>query len=337
MLVGLLALLFLGFRESLVVIAAIPLSFLIAIGWLDFSGYGLQQMSIVGLIIALGLLVDNAIVVTESIHRESRYCSNLKEAAKVGTSRVGWAVTSGTVTTMLAFLPMLMLASDTGDFIRSMPVTVVLVLLASLLIALTLTPMLASKFFSNKPSKIKTLQHYINRFAEGLLMTLVEEGPKALLPESKENLDVRANIMWSATMALNGLIGAGVPQDWSTHMIGHELTGAYGIDHARTLSIVLPAVMKVCREGKRDKLIQYAERVWRLSGDDNDTKIDQAILLTETFFKTMQVPTRLSDVDIDEAQVDGLIDKLSQHGMTALGEHGDITLAVSRKILMQAL
>ncbi|MGB1197399.1 MAG: iron-containing alcohol dehydrogenase [Thalassotalea sp.] len=193
---------------------------------------------------------------------------------------------------------------------------------------------------------VHVMEQYLNysvngkvqdRFAEGLLMTLVEEGPKALLPESKENLDVRANIMWSATMALNGLIGAGVPQDWSTHMIGHELTGAYGIDHARTLSIVLPAVMKVCREGKRDKLIQYAERVWRLSGDDNDTKIDQAILLTETFFKTMQVPTRLSDVDIDEAQVDGLIDKLSQHGMTALGEHGDITLAVSRKILMQAL
>jgi multidrug efflux pump subunit AcrB len=167
-LVGILALLFLGLRESLVVIAAIPLSFLIAIGWLDFAGFGLQQMSIVGLIIALGLLVDNAIVVTESIHREKRYCSNLNEAAKVGTGRVGWAVTSGTITTMLAFLPMLMLSSDTGDFVRSMPITVVFVLLASLLIALTLTPLIASHFFTLKPSKIKTLQHYVNIFAEGL-------------------------------------------------------------------------------------------------------------------------------------------------------------------------
>lgn len=167
-LVGILAFIFLGFRESIVVIAAIPLSFLIAIGWLDVVGFGLQQMSIVGLIIALGLLVDNAIVVTESIHREKRYCSNLPEAAKVGTSRVGWAITSGTVTTMLAFLPMLMLSSDTGDFIRSMPVTVVLVLFASLLIALTLTPLIASKFFTLKPEKFKTLQHYVNRFSESV-------------------------------------------------------------------------------------------------------------------------------------------------------------------------
>jgi len=169
-LVGIMSLVFLGLRESLVVIAVIPLSFLVAIGWLDFSGFGLQQMSIVGLIIALGLLVDNAIVVTESIHREKKNTANLEEAASVGTSKVGWAITSGTVTTMLAFLPMLMLESDTGDFVRSMPVTVVLVLLASLLIALTVTPLLASRIFSKrsatKTPKIKTLQHYVNIFAE---------------------------------------------------------------------------------------------------------------------------------------------------------------------------
>lgn len=178
-LVGILSLLFLGIREAIVVMIAIPLSFLVAIGWLDFAGFGLQQMSIVGLIIALGLLVDNAIVVTESIHRERKNYKSLAEAAAVGTSKVAWAIASGTVTTMLAFLPMLMLLSDTGDFIRSMPVTVVLVLLASLLIALTLTPLLASKFFAIKPAKplgpdnvndtkkVKTLQHYINYFAEG--------------------------------------------------------------------------------------------------------------------------------------------------------------------------
>ncbi len=170
-LVGLLSLLFLGLRESLVVMIAIPLSFLIAIGWLDFAGFGLQQMSIVGLIIALGLLVDNAIVVTESIHREKKNHDTLAKAAAAGASKVGWAISSGTITTMLAFLPMLMLGSDTGDFIRSMPVTVVLVLLASLIIALTLTPMLASLIFTDKPSKIKTLQHYINKFAENTYAT----------------------------------------------------------------------------------------------------------------------------------------------------------------------
>jgi multidrug efflux pump subunit AcrB len=166
LLVGIMSLLFLGVREAIVVIVVIPLSFLIAIGWLDFSGYGLQQMSIVGLIIALGLLVDNAIVVTESIHREKQNFSSISEAAAVGTSKVGWAIASGTVTTMLAFLPMLMLKSDTGDFVRSMPVTVISVLLASLLIALTLTPLLASRFFGKKISKMKALQYYVNIFSE---------------------------------------------------------------------------------------------------------------------------------------------------------------------------
>jgi len=170
LLVGIMSLIFLGLRESLVVILVIPLSFLVAIGWLDFIGFGLQQMSIVGLIIALGLLVDNAIVVTESIHREKKKVTCLTDAAASGTSKVGWAITSGTVTTMLAFLPMLLLASSTGDFVRSMPVTVVLVLLSSLLIALTLTPLLASRFFAKETdknkSKIKTLQHYVNIFAE---------------------------------------------------------------------------------------------------------------------------------------------------------------------------
>ncbi|MFT6270807.1 MAG: NADP-dependent alcohol dehydrogenase [Alphaproteobacteria bacterium] len=176
-----------------------------------------------------------------------------------------------------------------------------------------------------------------DRFSEGLLQTLIEEGPKALAPATKDNLEVRANIMWSATMALNGLIGAGVPQDWTTHMIGHELTGTYGIDHARTLSIVLPAVMKVRKEQKRGKLLQYATRVWNITEGDDDARIDKAIQLTEQFFEEMQVPTRLSDVDLGTTDIDSLIKTLEQHGMTAISEHGDITLDVSREILTQAL
>lgn len=193
---------------------------------------------------------------------------------------------------------------------------------------------------------IHTIEQYLtysvngkvqDRFSEGLLQTLIEEGPKALLPETKENLDVRANIMWSATMALNGLIGAGVPQDWSTHMIGHELTGAFGIDHARTLSIVLPAVMKVRKAQKREKLLQYATRVWQITDGDDNARIDQAIRLTEAFFETMQVPTRLSHVDLGSKDIDLLVERLEQHGMKALGENNDISLAISREILTQAL
>lgn len=176
-----------------------------------------------------------------------------------------------------------------------------------------------------------------DRFAEGLLLTLIEEGPKALQSGTKNDLDVRSNIMWAATMALNGLIGAGVPQDWSTHMIGHELTGRYGIDHARTLSIVLPAVMKVCRAEKKDKLLQYAERVWQLTTGSDDDKIDQAIACTEQFFTTMQVPTRLSQIEVGADAIDELLGLLEQHGMVKLGEHQKIDLSVSRQILTAAL
>ena len=193
---------------------------------------------------------------------------------------------------------------------------------------------------------VHTMEQYLNysvnakvqdRFAEGLLLTLIEEGPKALAPETSKDLEVRGNIMWAATMALNGLIGAGVPQDWTTHMIGHELTGTHGIDHARTLSIVLPAVMKIRKEAKREKLLQYAERIWNVTQGDEDARIDRAIELTEQFFEKMQVPTRLSHVDLGAADIDLLIEKLTQHGMVKLGEHSAVTPDVSREILVTAL
>jgi NADP-dependent alcohol dehydrogenase len=176
-----------------------------------------------------------------------------------------------------------------------------------------------------------------DRFSEGLLLTLIEEGPKALASDSRTDMDVRANIMWSATMALNGLIGVGVPQDWSTHMIGHELTGLYGIDHARSLSIILPSVMEVRKATKRTKLLQYAQRVWNITQGTEDEIISQAIANTKTFFKQMEVPTSLTDVDLGEAEIDVIISKLEAHGMTALGEDSAITLDISRQILQKAL
>ncbi|MEH6345719.1 MAG: iron-containing alcohol dehydrogenase [Bermanella sp.] len=176
-----------------------------------------------------------------------------------------------------------------------------------------------------------------DRFSEGLLQTLIEEGPKALADATKNDLEVRGNVMWAATMALNGLIGAGVPQDWSTHMIGHELTGGFGIDHARTLSIVLPAVMKVRREEKREKLLQYAQRVWNIQSGSEEERIDQAIEKTEQFFTEMGVPTRLSHIDLDESHIEPLLTSLQQHGMVKLGEKRDITPEVSRVILQTAL
>lgn len=174
-----------------------------------------------------------------------------------------------------------------------------------------------------------------DRFAEGLLQTLIEIGPKAIATPQDE--DVRANLMWVATLALNGLIGAGVPQDWSTHMIGHELTAAYGIDHARTLAIVLPAMLDVQRSQKHDKLLQYGLRVWGINEGSNEQRITATIEATRDFFERMGVPTRLSAYDLGNDAVDLVINQLETHGMTQLGEHADVTLKVSRRVLTAAL
>jgi NADP-dependent alcohol dehydrogenase len=174
-----------------------------------------------------------------------------------------------------------------------------------------------------------------DRFAEGLLQTLVEIAPQALA--APEDYATRSNLMWTATLALNGLIGAGVPQDWATHMIGHELTALYDIDHARTLAVVLPALLDVQRDSKREKLLQYGQRVWRIDSGSEAQRIDATIAATRAFFESLGMPTRLSGYQLGQAAVEAVIDQLGAHGMTALGEHNDIDLAASRRILEAAL
>ncbi|MBB3214705.1 NADP-dependent alcohol dehydrogenase [Herbaspirillum sp. Sphag1AN] len=177
--------------------------------------------------------------------------------------------------------------------------------------------------------------HVQDRFAEGLLQTLIDIGPQVV--SGTRDYDLRANLMWTATLALNGLIGAGVPQDWSTHMIGHELTALHGIDHARTLAIVLPANMEVRTEEKRGKLLQYADRVWGLKDGDDNQRINAAIGRTRSFFESLGVPTRLREYDIGAADLDKVIQQLEKHNMVALGEQKNVTPAVSRRILEAAL
>jgi len=174
-----------------------------------------------------------------------------------------------------------------------------------------------------------------DRFAEGLLQTLVEIAPQAIA--APEDYATRSNLMWTASLALNGLIGAGVPQDWATHMIGHELTALYDIDHARTLAIVLPALLDVQRDKKRAKLLQYAQRVWGIDAGSEDERIDAALAATRHFFEILGIPTRLAAYGLGTAAVNAVVGQLGAHGMTRLGEHGDIDLAVSRAILEAAL
>ncbi len=170
-----------------------------------------------------------------------------------------------------------------------------------------------------------------DRFAEGLLLTLIEEGPKALT--STDNYDVCASVMWSATLALNGLIGVGVPQDWATHRIGHQLTALYNLDHAQTLAILLPSLLHVQKETKRIKLLQYAERVWDISGGSDVEKINLAITKTRDFFEDMGVKSRLSAYGISEDAIDKVISNLKRFNMIPLGEHQDIDELKLRKIL----
>jgi NADP-dependent alcohol dehydrogenase len=175
-----------------------------------------------------------------------------------------------------------------------------------------------------------------DRFAEGLLQTLIEVGPR-LLAAPEPVYDDRASLMWAAAMALNGLVGAGVPQDWATHMIGHEITALHNIDHARTLAIVLPALLNERRDAKRAKLLQYGERVWAITSGSEDERISAAIDKTRDFFERMGIATRLSGYGLGAHAIDALIAQLEAHGMTQLGERGDITPAVSRRILEAAL
>jgi NADP-dependent alcohol dehydrogenase len=170
-----------------------------------------------------------------------------------------------------------------------------------------------------------------DRFAEGLLLTLIEDGPTAL--REPENYDVRANLMWCATLGLNGLIGAGVPQDWATHMVGHELTALYGLDHAKTLAVVLPVLLSVRRGEKRDKLLQYAQRVWGITEGAEDAMIDAAIEKTRAFFESLGVRTSLSAYGISNECIPRVAELLEQHGLTRLGERSDITPETIKEIL----
>ena len=174
-----------------------------------------------------------------------------------------------------------------------------------------------------------------DRFSEGILKTMIEIGKETV--ENPENYDIRANHVWASTLALNGLIGAGVPQDWATHLIGHELTAAYHLDHGITLAIVLPALLEVKKADKLEKLAQYATRVWHITEGTTEEKADKAIAKTREFFESLGVSTHLKDYGLGEEAVDKVVKQLEDHGMTRLGEKGDVTPDVARQILTRAL
>jgi NADP-dependent alcohol dehydrogenase len=174
-----------------------------------------------------------------------------------------------------------------------------------------------------------------DRLAEAILLTLTELGPLAL--SDPKNYEVRANLMWAANLALNGLIAQGVPQDWTTHHIGHELTALFGIDHARSLALVLPAVMHARRAQKAEKLVQFGARVFGVQGASSDERIDETIARTSAFFENLGIPTRLSAYGLGEDVIPQVVAKLKASRRLRMGERLDITPDEAGKILARAL
>lgn len=170
-----------------------------------------------------------------------------------------------------------------------------------------------------------------DRFAESILLTLIEEAPKVM--RKPDDYEARANIMFSATMALNGILSMGVPEDWATHLIGHELTALFGIAHGPSLAIVLPSLLNSQREAKKAKLLQYASRVWGIDRGDESLCIDDAIRQTKSFFASLGIKTSLADYGVAKKDISAVVAKLKAHELTTLGERGLITLDVVQKIL----
>ena len=171
-----------------------------------------------------------------------------------------------------------------------------------------------------------------DRISESILKTLIDIAPKVIF--ESYNQSIASNFMWCCTMALNGLIQKGVPTDWSTHMIGHELTAKYEIDHAMTLAIIFPNLWRYKFENKKEKLSQYAERIWDIRTGSIEEKAELAIQKTVDFLHSIEVKTKLSDYT---ENYKGFSDEVKQifeaRNWIALGERKDITPEDVKKIV----
>ena len=171
-----------------------------------------------------------------------------------------------------------------------------------------------------------------DRISESILQTLIEIGPDVV--ENPTDYKLASNFVWSATMALNGLIQKGVPSDWATHMIGHELTALYEIDHARTLAIIGPNLYRVMFDTKKEKLAQYGQRVWNIQGNSTEEIAEKAIEKTVEFFHKMGMKTKISEnAENIEKTADFIVNRFEERGWKTMGEKQNITLEKVRAIV----
>lgn len=174
----------------------------------------------------------------------------------------------------------------------------------------------------------------MDRWAEGLLRTIVEIAPQ--IKENQADYQLMADFMMSATMALNGFIAMGVTEDWSTHMIGHELTALCGLTHGHTLAIVMPGTMHVLRRQKEAKLLQFGERIFGVVAGTHDMRIDETIRKTEAFFRSLGLTTRLSEENIGMDIIDEIERRFNERNVH-FGEDGLVTGSIAREILLRVM
>ncbi len=172
-----------------------------------------------------------------------------------------------------------------------------------------------------------------DRWAEGVLLTLIDLGRRVI--DNPNDYEGRCNLVWAATCALNGIIGVGVDQDWATHRIGVEITAMYGLDHARTLAIVLPGLLSIQRKSKEKKLLQYAKRVWGVTQGDRNVVIDEVITRTSMFFQSVGISGRFIDYKIDPKEAAEKIGDILIDRDSVFGENQDVTGEVVKKILIE--
>jgi NADP-dependent alcohol dehydrogenase len=170
----------------------------------------------------------------------------------------------------------------------------------------------------------------MDRWAEGILQTLVEIAPK--IKQNQHDYEQMSNFMLCATMALNGFISMGVTQDWATHQIAHRITALHNTTHGQALTLIFPSLMRVMAQQKSEKIMQMGARVWNITSGSNEEKIEKTIAKTEEFFRSLGLATKLSELNIDQNSIDKIVERLKDNNVV-LGENANITADVARKIL----
>jgi NADP-dependent alcohol dehydrogenase len=171
-----------------------------------------------------------------------------------------------------------------------------------------------------------------DRIAEGILQTLIEIAPKIIADPT--DYEAASNFMWSCTMALNGLLRLGVPTDWAVHMMGHELTALYGIDHARTLAIITPSHYRYNLATKKEKLAQYGERIWNITEGNVEEKAKAAIVKTEEFLHSLDIKTTLKEyTEGYEGTAETIAQRFVDRGWKGIGEHRNLAPEDVEKIV----